>query len=248
MKLCTTEWFKIYIILLGSLLQYDEGKSKQYSTFIDKHRMPAKGVLMKKDWTPEQTEKRRLILDAARELFSKEGVSNVSMRRIAAKVNYSPALIYRYVKNKEELLDQLRSEGYQILLNRMARLDVDPDPIKHLTDLAVEYGGFGVDYWEYYDLMFHMPIQISDDGTVPVKGYEAVLGMVRNAVERAIDAGHFAGCSVDDAMFMSWSQIHGLLSLYISGRTPFHIGEERAKALLQEIPRHFLRIVATGKK
>lgn len=148
---------------------------------------------MKKDWTPEQTEKRRLILDAARELFSKEGVSNVSMRRIAAKVNYSPALIYRYVKNKEELLDQLRSEGYQILLNRMARLDVDPDPIKHLTDLAVEYGGFGVDYWEYYDLMFHMPIQISDDGTVPVKGYEAVLGMVRNAVERAIDAGHFAG-------------------------------------------------------
>lgn len=203
---------------------------------------------MKKDWTPEQTEKRRLILDAARELFSKEGVGNVSMRRIAAKVNYSPALIYRYVKNKEELLDQLRAEGYQILLNRLARLEEAPDPIQHLSNLAIEYGSFGVDYWEYYDLMFHMPIQLAEDGSMPAKGYEAVLSMVQNAVKRAIDAGHFAGCSVEDAMFMSWSQIHGLLSLYISGRTTFHVGEERARELLQEIPRHFLRIVATGKQ
>ncbi|OBQ55204.1 TetR/AcrR family transcriptional regulator [Halodesulfovibrio spirochaetisodalis] len=203
---------------------------------------------MNKDWTPEQSEKRRLILDAARELFSKEGVGNVSMRRIAAKVNYSPALIYRYVKNKEELLDQLRAEGYQLLLNRLSRLEVNPDPILHLSDLAVEYGSFGVDYWEYYDLMFHMPIQLAEDGTVPVKGYEAVLGMVRNAVERAIDAGHFPDCTVEEALFMSWSQIHGLLSLYISGRMPFHVGEDRAKTLLKEIPRHFLRIVGTGKK
>lgn len=203
---------------------------------------------MKKDWTPEQTEKRRLILDAARELFSKEGVSNVSMRRIAAKVNYSPALIYRYVKNKEELLDQLRTEGYQILLNRMARLDGDKESIQHLTELAMEYMNFGVDYWEYYDLMFHMPIQISEDGTVPVKGYEAVLGMIRNAIAKAIDAGHFKGCSVDTALFMCWAQMHGLMSLYISGRMPFHAGEDRAKVLLEEIPRMFLVLAATGQE
>ena len=201
---------------------------------------------MMKDWTPEQTEKRRMILDAARELFSKEGVGNVSMRRIAARVNYSPALIYRYVKNKEELLDLLRTEGYQILLNRMARVDTAKEPIDHLTDLAVEYVKFGVDYWEYYDLMFHMPIQVDEDGTVPVKGYEAVLGMIRTAVARAIEAGHFKGAAPDTAMFMCWAQAHGLLSLHISGRTPFHAGEERAKALLEEIPKAFLRLANSG--
>ena len=199
---------------------------------------------MKRDWTPEQTEKRRMILDAARDLFSKEGVNNVSMRRIAAKVNYSPALIYRYVKNKEELLDQLRSEGYQLLLNRMKRLEVNDDPIKHLTELAVEYVTFGVEYWEYYDLMFHMPLQLASDGTVPVKGYEPVLAMLRNAVQSAINAGHFKNCPADTAMFMCWSQVHGLLSLHISGRTPFHAGEERAKELLKEIPELFLRLAS----
>lgn len=197
-----------------------------------------------KDWTPEQTEKRRMILDAARELFSKEGVGNVSMRRIAAKVNYSPALIYRYVKNKEELLDQLRTEGYQILLNRMARVDTDKAPLDHLTDLAVEYVKFGVDYWEYYDLMFHMPIQLTEDGTSPIKGYEAVLAMIQHAVARAIEAGFFKGTAPDAAMFMCWSQVHGLLSLYISGRTPFHAGKDRAEELLDEIPRSFLRLAA----
>ncbi|MCG8530951.1 MAG: TetR/AcrR family transcriptional regulator [Desulfovibrionales bacterium] len=199
-----------------------------------------------KDWTPEQTEKRRMILDAARELFSKEGVSNVSMRRIAAKVNYSPALIYRYVKNKEELLDQLRTEGYQILLNRMARVDVTKDPLDHLTDLAVEYVKFGVDYWEYYDLMFHMPLQIDENGACPIKGYEAVLDMIRTAVVRAIKAGFFKGAAPDTALFMCWGQAHGLLSLYISKRIPFHAGTDRAKTLLEEIPRTFLRLAATG--
>ena len=39
---------------------------------------------------------RRSILDAARELFVAEGFQNVSIRKIAERIEYSPAAIYGY--------------------------------------------------------------------------------------------------------------------------------------------------------
>ncbi len=48
----------------------------------------------------EREKMRRRILDAAKDLFVKEGFENVSMRRIAGVIEYSPGAIYRYFKNK----------------------------------------------------------------------------------------------------------------------------------------------------
>src|SRR5213075_2809316 len=45
---------------------------------------------------------RRSILDAARELFVSEGYQNVSIRKIAERIEYSPAAIYSYFPSAEE--------------------------------------------------------------------------------------------------------------------------------------------------
>ena len=41
----------------------------------------------------EKEQLRRQIIDAARELFVSEGYANVSMRKIADKIEYSPTVI-----------------------------------------------------------------------------------------------------------------------------------------------------------
>ena len=41
------------------------------------------------------------ILDTAMKLFLEEGFQNVSIRRIAEKIEYSPATIYLYFRNKD---------------------------------------------------------------------------------------------------------------------------------------------------
>jgi len=46
--------------------------------------------------TREKRELKQQILDAARELFVREGYESVSMRKIADKIEYSPATIYTY--------------------------------------------------------------------------------------------------------------------------------------------------------
>jgi AcrR family transcriptional regulator len=57
---------------------------------------------------------RRGILDAARELFVSEGYENVSMRKIAERIEYSPAAIYGYFPSKDEIFIALAEEGIRL--------------------------------------------------------------------------------------------------------------------------------------
>ena len=58
---------------------------------------------------------RRAILDAARELFVNEGYRNVSIRKVAEKIEYSPAAIYGYFPSKDDIFYALAEEGFHLL-------------------------------------------------------------------------------------------------------------------------------------
>ena len=58
---------------------------------------------------------RRAILDAARELFVTEGFQNVSIRKIAERIEYSPAAIYGYFPSKDDIFFALAEEGFRLL-------------------------------------------------------------------------------------------------------------------------------------
>ena len=64
----------------------------------------------------------RAILDAARDLFVAEGYHNVSIRKIAERIEYSPAAIYSYFPSKDDIFFALAEEGFR-LLSRQRRLD-----------------------------------------------------------------------------------------------------------------------------
>src|SRR5579864_374997 len=57
----------------------------------------------------------RSILDAARELFVTEGFQNVSLRKIAERIEYSPAAIYSYFASKDDIFFALAEEGFRLL-------------------------------------------------------------------------------------------------------------------------------------
>ena len=58
---------------------------------------------------------RRSILDAARELFVSEGFQNVSMLKIAERVEYSAAALYSYFPSKDDIFFALAEEGFRLL-------------------------------------------------------------------------------------------------------------------------------------
>ena len=53
----------------------------------------------------EKDNLRQAILDAAGELFVNEGFENVSIRKIAHKIEYSATTIYIYFKDKKDIFD-----------------------------------------------------------------------------------------------------------------------------------------------
>ena len=64
----------------------------------------------------EREEVRRKILDAARDLFATEGYANVTMRKIAEAIEYSPTTIYGHFEDKDDLVDALCHEDFARLL------------------------------------------------------------------------------------------------------------------------------------
>ncbi len=100
------------------------------------------------------TEKTRLlILEAASDLFIREGYDVVSVRKIAAQANISHGTIYIHFKDKDDLLYQASEEQFSRLLSRLRRLPRSREPFQRLTDALLAAMRFGLDHPNEYQLM-----------------------------------------------------------------------------------------------
>ena len=100
----------------------------------------------------------RAILDAARELFVAEGFQNVSIRKIAERIEYSPAAIYGYFPSKDDIFFSLAEEGFR-LLGDAAPLRDDPQfrdatPLERVRAAFWRLYEFSRDQPQYFALMF----------------------------------------------------------------------------------------------
>ena len=101
----------------------------------------------------------RAILDAARELFVSEGYRNVSIRKIAEKIEYSPAALYSYFPSKDDIFYALAEEGFRLLYTRdnAAALDAELErlkPLDRVTAIFWRLYEFSQQHPQYFELMF----------------------------------------------------------------------------------------------
>jgi AcrR family transcriptional regulator len=99
-------------------------------------------------------ELRLKILEAAKKIFAEDKYENISMRKIAAIIEYSPTTIYRYFKNKDELLEALTTETYKDLSALFEKIKADEtlDPLAKLKALIIAYTHFCLENPDIYKL------------------------------------------------------------------------------------------------
>jgi len=97
---------------------------------------------------------RRSILDAARELFVSEGYQNVSIRKIAERIEYSPAAIYGYFPSKDDIFFALAEEGFHLLHRPLEPPDVSVPPLETVRKMLWHFYEFSVEQPQYFALMF----------------------------------------------------------------------------------------------
>jgi len=153
---------------------------------------------------------REKILDAARELFVAEGYQHVSIRKVAEKIEYSPASLYGYFPSKDDLFFALAEEGFRKLFE-FTNQQLPDDPIEALREGFLRYYRFSRLHREYFELMFL-------DRTVPRIGHDwpgfalvnERIGQICAIVQRAIDAGQLPATTDPEAVFhVLWGAMHG---------------------------------------
>jgi len=101
---------------------------------------------------------RRAILDAAKDLFVTEGYHNVSIRKVAERIEYSPAAIYSYFASKDDIFFALAEEGFRLLgdpgttdaAEQAGRLE----PLERLRAIFWRFYEFSRQHPQYFALMF----------------------------------------------------------------------------------------------
>ena len=83
----------------------------------------------------EREEHKELILNASEQIMISEGLDNLSIRKIAKKIEYSPAIIYHYFKDKDEIINSLMTKGYKRILSTLASINSsDKNPKEKLEE------------------------------------------------------------------------------------------------------------------
>ncbi|PSL20843.1 TetR/AcrR family transcriptional regulator [Chitinophaga ginsengisoli] len=186
----------------------------------------------------EKQEMRKLIIDAAMEMFIKEGFERTSIRNIADKIEYSPATIYLYYKDKDELLYEVQGQAFLELYNAFVKEVTATDPLERLEQLLFSYINFGFEHPDLYDLMFILraPMKAVDDENDWPNCDEAY-NYLADIIDKCGDQLRFDNPQI--AALSIWSIGHGLISLYI---------RERIKVM--QLPDDQIRniIIATAKE
>jgi len=174
---------------------------------------------------------RQEILDATSELFVKEGYEQVSMRRIAERIEYSPTTIYLYFKDKSELLEQVCHEAFSRLSLLLKRILEQPgDPVEHLKKGLIAYVHFGVENPHQYRAAFMMPKPEDFDKLKYNKpdspGMQA-FDFLRRSVQSCKASGKLRVGDAELASQVLWCGVHGVTSLLITHEAFPWVGREQ---------------------
>jgi AcrR family transcriptional regulator len=165
----------------------------------------------------EKKELREKILEAARELFTSDGVEATTMRRIAERIEYSPTAIYSHFADKEALLHELCLNDFQSLAAKFTALEKLSDPLKRLRRLGQAYADFAVAYPQAYRFMFMTRRPANTDAEQMGNPLTDPYAYVLELVEGCIAAGAFKP-HVKDAQLVAqtlWAGLHGVVALYL---------------------------------
>lgn len=174
---------------------------------------------------------RQEILDAASELFVKDGYENVSMRRIADKIEYSPTTIYLYFKDKAELLEQVCHDTFLRLIRHLQRILEQPgDPLERLRRGLIAYVHFGLENPHHYRATFMMPAPEAFDKSKYLRpespGIQA-FDFLRRCIFDCISAGKMPSQDPELISQTLWCGVHGVTALLITHRVFPWVGKEQ---------------------
>lgn len=156
-------------------------------------------------------------MEAARELFVREGFENVSMRKIAEKIEYSPTTIYLYFQDKADLLDCIVEATLVGLQDKLAAVR---QGIDHLSDLKMGLRAY-IEFWVEHPNDFRVAFMTDLRALDPNRAWRCltvgreIYSTLRSRLQDCLAEGCLEFGDLELASQSIWAAIYGLVCLLI---------------------------------
>lgn len=169
---------------------------------------------------------RDALLAAARAVAAEAGWHAVTMRRVAERAGYSPALVYEYFAGKDALLLELVRDGFRLLRARVEAArdgtarDAAGDSVRGAADalaaMGRAYWTFAREHADLYQVMYGLGGTRFPAGETWAEG--AAVGEAFGPVVAALSPERTAPGEVERRVYTLWGTVHGLVALVLAGR------------------------------
>jgi AcrR family transcriptional regulator len=186
----------------------------------------------------QKQEIKKMILEASMKLFMEQGFENVSIRKIAELIEYSPTTVYLYFKDKNEILLYLHEMGFQKMAEYFADLWTIKNPLLRLAKMGEYYIKFGLENPAYYELMFILkaPMEALEalDANCEWKSGDQALGKLKEIIQECMDKKLIEKGDVNAVAMSIWSMVHGMVALAVRDRFDKLVPRDQMVAMMQK--------------
>lgn len=160
------------------------------------------------------------LISAGVEILAREGVGALSLRKVAKKAGVSHSAPYAHFKDKQALIAAISIEGFKKLhvelQSTVEKYKANPDQL--LLETAWVYFEFAMQESDTFKVMFSGILEKEKDYPDLVDVVQQTFQMVVNVVFTCQAEGILRAGDADLTSVVVWSQIHGLISLYLEGQ------------------------------
>ena len=184
----------------------------------------------------EKAKMQKFILDTANSLFLKGGLKNISIRKIAEVIEYSPATIYLYFKDKDQIINSLREKSIDDFIKKLEEFSFIKDNFGRLKNLANSWIEFAISHSEKYILLFNKSENINDN---------KIYAYISPLVMKSIGDNRIQRMPAKDGTVIIVSFLHGLSQLIMTKKFDFKTKSE-LKEFAESLINRFLNSLSGG--
>ena len=177
---------------------------------------------------------REALLDAALRLISEVGPTAFTLREVARRAGVSHNAPYRHFRDRDELMAAVSTQGYEELTRALLEAgDHESRALAQLQAAGLAYVRFALRRPEHFTVMFDAPASKPSEKLCfnPAK-MKIKYPQAAEAAEQSFRTlmNYVAACQQEGALpagdtkqlaLLTWSIVHGIAKLAITGRFPF---------------------------
>jgi AcrR family transcriptional regulator len=169
------------------------------------------------------------LIAAGVEILAEDGISRLSLRKVALRAGVSHSAPYAHFPDKQSLVAAISTEGFHQLYSKLdaAVLLYQHAPKQQLLAGAKAYAQFALDHKDIFKIMFSSVLEKE-------KEYPSFVEISRKSFERVVDVvqacqqTNILSPGSPEMMALSvWGTVHGIVSLALEGQIPHTILERQ---------------------